>query len=158
MIETVLGFCNIGLKNSVLDLYCGMGNFAIPVSTLAQKVFGIEGQGSSIRCAKHNAATADANNTTFKKLPVHKGCDTLIEKGEKFDCIIIDPPRQGAPELATQLSRLCSKRLVYISCDPATLCRDLMALTKEGFSIKTIQPLDMFPQTHHIETVVLLEI
>jgi len=157
MIETVLGFCNIGAENSVLDLYCGMGNFAIPLSTLAENVLGIEGQGSSIRCAQHNAATAQASNTTFRKLPVHKGCETLIAKGEKFDCIIIDPPRQGAPELAHQLSRLCSKRLVYISCDPATLCRDLKAITNEGFSIKTIQPLDMFPQTHHIETVVLLE-
>ncbi|MFT5727179.1 MAG: 23S rRNA (uracil1939-C5)-methyltransferase [Desulforhopalus sp.] len=157
MIETVLNFCNIGPEDSVLDLYCGMGNFAIPISALAQSVFGIEGQGSSIRCAKYNAATAQAINATFKKQPVHKGCETLIEKGERFDCIIIDPPRQGAPELAAQLSKLCSKRLVYISCDPATLCRDLNALTKEGFSIKAIQPLDMFPQTHHIESVVLLE-
>ena len=157
MIETVLNFANIGSQNSVLDLYCGMGNFSIPISSLAQKVFGIEGQGSSIRCAKYNATIAHADNTTFRKQPVHKGCEALIEKGEKFDCIIIDPPRQGAPELAPQLSKLCSKQLVYISCDPATLCRDLKALSREGFSLKKIQPLDMFPQTHHIETVVLLE-
>lgn len=157
MIETVLNLCHIKPEHSVLDLYCGMGNFAIPVSTQAASVFGIEGQGSSIRCAKHNAAIAQAGNTTFKKQPVHIGCEALIEKGERFDCIIIDPPRQGAPELASQLSKLCTNRLVYISCDPATLCRDLKALTKEAFSIKMIQPLDMFPQTHHIETVVLLE-
>ena len=157
MIETVLDFCHIEPGNSVLDLYCGMGNFAIPVSTIAASVFGIEGQGSSIRCAKHNAVTAQAGNTSFKKQPVHIGCEALIEKGERFDCIIIDPPRQGAPELASQLGRLCTNRLVYISCDPATLCRDLKSLTKEGFSIKLIQPLDMFPQTHHIETVVLME-
>lgn len=157
MIETVLEFSNIGPQNSVLDLYCGMGNFAIPVSTQAQNVFAIEGQGSSIRCAQHNAAIANADNTTFKKLPVHKGCASLIEQGKKFDCIIIDPPRQGAPELAPQLNKLCTTRMVYISCDPATLCRDLGALKTEGFSIKEIQPLDMFPQTHHIETLVLLE-
>ena len=157
MIETVLEFCHIEPTNSVLDLYCGMGNFAIPISTMAASIFGIEGQGSSIRCAKHNAATAKAANATFKKQPVHTGCEALIEKGERFDCIIIDPPRQGAPELASQLNRLCTNRLVYISCDPATLCRDLKALTKVGFVIKMIQPIDMFPQTHHIETVVLLE-
>ena len=157
MIETVLDFCRVDSTDTVLDLYCGMGNFAIPISTLAKSVFGIEGQGSSIRCAKRNAAHAEADNTLFRKEHVHKGCGSLIEKGEKFDCIIIDPPRQGAPELAAQLSQLCLKRLVYISCDPATLSRDLKALIKEGFSIKSIQPVDMFPQTHHIETVVLLE-
>jgi 23S rRNA (uracil1939-C5)-methyltransferase len=157
MIETVLKFCHIEPTNSVLDLYCGMGNFAIPISTMAASIFGIEGQGSSIRCAKHNAATAKVVNATFKKQPVHAGCEALIEKGRRFDCIIIDPPRQGAPELASQLNRLCTNRLVYISCDPATLCRDLKALTKEGFIIKMIQPIDMFPQTHHIETVALLE-
>ncbi|PHR30144.1 MAG: 23S rRNA (uracil(1939)-C(5))-methyltransferase RlmD [Desulfotalea sp.] len=157
MIETVLDFCSISPGDTVLDLYCGMGNFAIPISHLAASVYGIEGQGSSIRCAKNNASLAQVDNTTFNKQPVHNGCKELIEKGSKFDCIIIDPPRLGAPELAAQLSQLCNKRLVYISCDPATLSRDLKALTREGFTIKAIKPVDMFPQTHHIETVVLLE-
>ncbi|MFT5698415.1 MAG: 23S rRNA (uracil1939-C5)-methyltransferase [Desulforhopalus sp.] len=157
MLETVLQFCQVQTTDSVLDLYCGMGNFAIATGTLAKSVLGIEGQGSSIRCAKRNASLAHINNTNFIKQPVHKACDQLIKNGETFDCIIIDPPRQGAPELASQLSQLCTKRLVYISCDPATLCRDLNSLTRKGFSITKIQPIDMFPQTHHIETVVLLE-
>ncbi len=91
------------------------------------------------------------------KKPVHAACEQLIRDNRSFDIVIIDPPRQGAPELATQLNKLCTKRLVYISCDPATLCRDLKDLMSSGFSVKTIQPIDMFPQTHHIETVVLLE-
>ena len=157
MIETVLDLCHVHPTDSVLDLYCGMGNFAIPLSRFAKNVFGIEGQGASIRSANRNALHAHAENTTFTKQPVHKGCESLLASGETFDCVIIDPPRQGAPELAAQLSQLCTKRLIYISCDPATLSRDLKALSKKGFVIKRVQPLDMFPQTHHIETVVLLE-
>lgn len=157
MIETVLEFCNATAKDTVLDLFCGMGNFAIPMSHIAASVDGFEGQGSSIRCAKQNAIHAKKANTHFVKKPVHAACEQLIKDNRTFDIIIIDPPRQGAPELALLLNKLCSKRLVYISCDPATLCRDLKDLMKSGFSIQMIQPIDMFPQTHHIETVVVLE-
>jgi 23S rRNA (uracil1939-C5)-methyltransferase len=76
---------------------------------------------------------------------------------ELFDTIVCDPPRQGMPGMAPDVSKLCRKRMVYISCDPATLCRDLVALQQEGFTVKKIQPVDMFPQTHHIETITLLE-
>ena len=156
MIETVIDLCGLNPSDSILDLYCGMGNFAIPIAAIAGSVFAIEGQGSSIRCATLNASRANLSNTTFKKQPVHKGCLQLIEDNQSFDCVLIDPPRGGAPELSSRLKALCKGRLVYISCDPATLCRDLAALQKEGFSIQRIQPIDMFPQTHHIETVVLL--
>ena len=157
LIETVLEFCQVKNTETVLDLYCGMGNFSIPFAMEAKEVFGIEGQGSAIRSAKKNAANAKLTNTRFLKSSVHNACMDLTEKGEHFDCVLIDPPRQGAPGLASQLAAITSKRLVYISCDPATLCRDLADLTNEGFTISKIQPIDMFPQTHHIETVVLLE-
>lgn len=157
LIETVLDFCRIEKTETVLDLYCGMGNFAIPLAMRAKAVLGIEGQGSAIRSAKHNAALAGLDNSRFLKSQVHSRCGDLAKRGDTFDCVIIDPPRQGAPGLATQLAQITAKRLVYISCDPATLCRDLTCLTEQGFSISKIQPVDMFPQTHHIETVVLLE-
>lgn len=157
MIESVLQFAGATANDTVLDLFCGMGNFAIPMSRLAASVDGYEGQGSSIRCAKKNSANSGKNNTLFVKKPVHGACDQLIEEQRSFDIVILDPPRQGAPELATRLKQLCNKRLVYISCDPATLVRDLKDLMACGFSLKTIQPIDMFPQTHHIETVALLE-
>jgi len=156
LIETVLAFCRIEHTETVLDLYCGMGNFSIPLAMRAREVFGIEAQGSAIRSAKKNAANAELTNTRFLKSSVQTACVDLIQKGEHFDCVVIDPPRQGAPELAGQLAALTTRRLVYISCDPATLCRDLAALTDQGFKISKIQPVDMFPQTHHIETVVLL--
>jgi 23S rRNA (uracil1939-C5)-methyltransferase len=156
LIETVLEFCQIEKTETVLDLYCGMGNFSIPFAMEAKEVFGIESQGSAIRSAKNNAANAGLTNTRFLKSSVHGACIELAEEGAQFDCVLIDPPRQGAPGLAHQLAAITTKRLVYISCDPATLCRDLADLTEVGFTICKIQPIDMFPQTHHIETIVLL--
>ncbi len=157
LINIVLEFCNVTKEESVLDLFCGMGNFSIPLARAAKTVTGIEGQGSSIRSAKLNAQNDGLTNTLFLKSPIHDGCQKLLQQKAVFDCVIIDPPRQGAPGLASHLDRLTNKRLIYISCDPATLCRDLADLTRAGFELKKIQPVDMFPQTHHIETVALLE-
>ncbi|MGB3223141.1 MAG: 23S rRNA (uracil(1939)-C(5))-methyltransferase RlmD [Desulforhopalus sp.] len=157
LIETVLEFCQVDKTETVLDLYCGMGNFSIPLAMAAKELLGIEGQGSAIRSAKENACNAALTNTRFLKKSVDNACQELAERGEHFDCVVIDPPRLGALGLAGYLAKITSRRLIYISCDPATLCRDLAELTSEGFTIKKIQPLDMFPQTHHIETVVLLD-
>jgi len=157
LIATVLDFCAAGATDRILDLFCGMGNFAIPLAMQAGEVLGIEGQGSAIRSAGRNAAAAGLTNIVFRKSPIHAACAELVAAGERFDCVAIDPPRQGAPDLAAALATLARRRLVYISCDPATLCRDLAALCDQGFAIRDIQPVDMFPQTHHIETVVLLD-
>ncbi len=156
LIETVVHFCQIKKSDTVLDLYCGMGNFSIPLAMRAKEVFGIEGQGSAIRSAEKNAAHAGLTNCRFLKSSVDSACLELAEQGRRFDCVVIDPPRQGIPGLAGRLAAVTVKQLVYISCDPSTLCRDLGELTNEGFTIGKIQPVDMFPQTHHIETVVLL--
>ena len=157
LIDVVEKFCQISKEETILDLYCGMGNFSILLGRKAKSVTGIEGQGASIRCAKLNAQNDGLTNTRFIKSPIDSGCRNLLKNDELFDCVVLDPPRQGIPGLAPDLAKLTGKRLIYISCDPATLCRDLADLLRIGFSIKTIQPLDMFPQTHHIETVVLLE-
>ena len=157
LIELVLQFCRAGETETVLDLYCGMGNFSIPLAMKAREVLAIESQGSAIRSAKNNAVLAGLTNANFRKDSVHSSCMELAAKNQRFDCVVIDPPRNGAPGLAGQLATITAKRLIYISCDPATLCRDLAELTNGGFTISAIQPVDMFPQTHHIETVVLLE-
>lgn len=157
LIATVLDFCQVEATDRVLDLFCGMGNFAIPLAMKARKVLGIEGQGSAIRSATGNAAAAGLDNVCFRKSPIHDACRELVADGRIFDCVVIDPPRQGAPDLAAHLAAITRRRLVYISCDPATLCRDLADLSEHGFAIRKIQPVDMFPQTHHIETVVLLD-
>jgi len=169
------GFCQVNLEQNsnlvtvasdcaavtrdetVLDLFCGSGNFSLPLAAKSHSLVGIEGQGSAIRSARANSARAGCTNTTFHKRPIHTACEEMVARKESFDCLVIDPPRQGVPGLAPLLHRLCRSRLVYISCDPATLSRDLGDLVDSGFHITRIQPVDMFPQTHHIETVVLLE-
>ncbi len=157
LIEIVLDFCRVEKGLRILDLYCGMGNFAVPLALLGAEVLGIEGQGSAIRSAKNNAAGAGLTQARFQQSPIHTACTELTASGARFDCVVIDPPRLGTPDLGRQLAALTGRRLVYISCDPATLCRDLADLIDHGFAIRKIQTIDMFPQTHHIETVVLLE-
>jgi 23S rRNA (uracil1939-C5)-methyltransferase len=157
LIRHVLDVCRLRRKDSILDLFCGMGNFSIPFAAMSATLLGIEGQGSAIRSARKNSASAGLANTTFKKGPIHETCRRLAGEGRVFDCVVLDPPRQGVPGLARELAALTCRNLLYISCDPATLCRDLSALTRCGLTIRHIQPVDMFPQTHHIETVVLLE-
>ncbi|HID69794.1 MAG TPA: 23S rRNA (uracil(1939)-C(5))-methyltransferase RlmD [Desulfobacterales bacterium] len=158
LIQTVLEFCHITKKESVLDLFCGMGNFSIPLAEQAGSLLGIEGQGSAIRSARKNSIAAGQNNTEFIKRPIHKACEWLVQENRLFDCVVIDPPRQGIPGLARELATLCTKRLVYVSCDPATLCRDLADLLEQNFHLENLQLIDMFPQTHHIETIALLTI
>ncbi len=158
LIQTVLEYCALTETDSVLDLFCGMGNFSIPLAARAKTLTGIEGQGSAIRSAKINSRNAKQNNTLFYKRAVHDACTEMIDNKNRYDVVVIDPPRAGAPNLSGQLAQLCKKRLVYISCDPATLCRDLASLLDKGFRLIKLQPVDMFPQTHHIECVVLLEL
>lgn len=157
LIAAVVELAAPGPEESVLDLFCGMGNFSIPLARECRRLLGIEGQGSAIRSARANARRAGLGNAEFHQSPIHAACDQLAAQGPDFDCVVIDPPRQGTPGLARQLAELTGRRLVYISCDPATLCRDLGDLLAAGFTVRRLQPVDMFPQTHHIETVALLE-
>ncbi len=157
LVKLVLDICKLDSGDSVLDLFCGMGNFSIPLAIQAKSLVGVEGQGSAIRSAKTNSKRAGLENTTFFKSPVHTFCQKLAEEGRSFDWVFLDPPRQGVPGLARVLSKITRRKMVYISCDPATLCRDLDNFTQDGFTVKKLYPVDMFPQTHHIETVALLE-
>ncbi len=156
LIETVLAMAGAVAGQRVLDLFCGMGNFAIPLALAGAEVVGWEGQGSAIRAATTTAGEAGLRQVAFHKGAVHTACRHLLAAGDRFDLVVVDPPRAGLPDLAPALARLCVDRLIAISCDPATLRRDLAALREQGFSVKSLQAIDMFPQTHHIETVALL--
>lgn len=157
LIDYVLLKCGDVADKTILDLFCGMGNFSIPLAHSASSLYGIEGQGSAIRSARKNSILAELSNTVFRKGPIHETCNTLTEQNQKFDIVVLDPPRQGVPGLAPQLSTLTGEKIIYISCDQATLRRDLVDLCNHGFCLIEIQPFDMFPQTHHIETVAVLE-
>lgn len=157
LVQHALRCSNLSPTESVLDLFCGMGNFSLPLASQAASLLGIEGQGSAIRSATRNSRDNNLTNTTFVKKPVHAACRELARQNHTFDCVVLDPPRQGVPGIAKEIASLARRCIVYISCDPATLCRDLNQFDRHGFAVKTVQPVDMFPHTHHIESVVLLE-
>jgi 23S rRNA (uracil1939-C5)-methyltransferase len=168
LIKAVLALARPGPRDRILDLYCGMGNFSLPLSLHSATVTGLDGQGSGIRSAKRNVTLNRRRfgesgneswslNCSFAKISVPDGVSQLIRSGRKFDLLVLDPPRQGAAAIVPDLPALGADRLVYISCDPATLTRDLTALVQAGYQVRHLQPVDMFPQTHHLETVTLME-
>ena len=157
MIDLVAQLSSSGTEDRILDLFCGMGNFSLPLALKAAQVCGIESQGSAIRSGKRNCTENRISNCHFEKSDVESACRRLAEENRQFDIVICDPPRRGLAELVPFLVPLTARKLIYISCDTATLCRDLAALMAGGLTITSIHPVDMFPQTHHIETIVALE-
>lgn len=157
MIGLVRGFVGQGKHRRLLDLYCGNGNLTLPLADLADELVGIEGYAPSIASAVDNCRQARVNNSTFRCADAAEEVERLIAAGERFDCLLLDPPRSGAAEVVKLADRLGAKRIIYVSCDPGTLARDLAILTGPGrYRLESAVPLDMFPQTGHLETVALL--
>jgi 23S rRNA (uracil1939-C5)-methyltransferase len=157
LVTQVLAICSTLKPDSVLDLYCGIGNFSLPVARQTGKVVGLESFSPSIERARENSRRNGIANAEFICEDSAVGVERLAAAGERFDLVILDPPRSGALDLVKSLHRLKPKQIIYISCDPATLGRDLAVLQKDGFKVLQVQPLDMFPQTCHLESVALLE-
>ncbi len=157
LINYVLQHCQGFSGLQILDLCCGMGNFSIPLAQIADSVIGVEGQGAAIRAAKQNSTEAGLTNTQFIKGAIDSACLKFIKEKRRFDLTLVDPPRQGVGACTTDLAKITRKRILYISCDPATLVRDIINLQNQNFRLISIQPFDMFPQTHHIETIAILE-
>jgi 23S rRNA (uracil1939-C5)-methyltransferase len=157
LLEQVLALLQENLNGkSLLDLYCGMGNFSVPLALAGAVVTGVEGVQESIRWAKANAKAAGVQ-ARFILGDVHAQVQQMVKTQQQLDCILLDPPRSGLGQTTALLPALQPEQILYISCDPATLARDLASLCGQGFRLHTVIPLDMFPQTSHIETVVLLE-
>ena len=145
-------------KEILIDLYCGTGTMGIIASSKAKKVYGIEIVADAVRDAKINAQANGADNIEFLNMDASKGAQAMIRSKIKADAMIVDPPRKGcSPETISAIVKIAPKRLVYVSCDPATLARDVKILCAEGYELKSVQPVDMFPHTDHIETIVLLQ-
>jgi 23S rRNA (uracil1939-C5)-methyltransferase len=152
LIRTVLQWGGFTGTERVLDLYCGNGNLSIPVASRVSQVVGVEGYGPSIDDARANAELNGVANASFTVSDAALAVKRFADKGEKFDLVILDPPRSGA-ESAGEIARLAPKKIVYVSCDPATLSRDLALLCEKGYRVTRCRPVDMFPQTYHLESV-----
>lgn len=137
----------------VLELYSGNGNFTFPLAGTAMSVTAIESSGVGIELAQRAAREGGVRNVRFVQGDVSKVCRGLVEEGARFDLLLLDPPRTGATGVAGLASRLSVRRVVYVSCDPASLSRDAAELVSRGFKPGTVQLIDMFPQTRHVEAV-----
>jgi len=142
---------------TALDLYCGMGNFSLPLAMTGLTVTGIEQNRASIHWAQTNSRAAGLTDARFLAGDVERRTQALAAADARFDLILLDPPRQGAGKAAALLPLLRPAHILSISCDPATLARDLSLIVPQGYRITRLIPVDMFPQTHHIESVALLE-
>jgi 23S rRNA (uracil1939-C5)-methyltransferase len=147
-----LEFCELKGEETVLDAYCGVGTLSLLIAPHAKHVIGVECVPEAIADAKENARQNGITNTSFHSAQAEDFIETLTA----IDAAVLNPPRKGCePAFLDKLLRLKPKRIVYVSCDPATLARDL-AILQKGYNVNTVQPFDMFPQTIHVESIVQL--
>ncbi|MEC7838988.1 MAG: 23S rRNA (uracil(1939)-C(5))-methyltransferase RlmD [Chlamydiota bacterium] len=152
--EKVIQIASIDKSKKILDTYCGIGTLSLIAAKHAKQVLGIEYIPQAIDDARANAKLNQIDNCEF----ICGKTEDYIEKYCNVDIVFVNPPRQGCDrKVISALGRLNNTQIVYISCDPATLARDLAHLVESGYSIRTVAPFDMFPQTMHVETIVLLE-
>ena len=155
MIQKAMGLLDISAQDRILDLFCGLGNFSLPMAKRANEVVGVEGDAALVRHAQSNAALNKLDNAVFEQADLTK--TTLKEypwAKAGFNKILLDPPRSGAFEVLPQLAELGAERIVYVSCNPATLARDAGELVNElGYTLLSAGIMDMFPHTSHVESI-----
>jgi 23S rRNA (uracil1939-C5)-methyltransferase len=152
-----LEYAGLTGNETVFDAYCGTGTITLFLSKKAKKVYGVEIVPQAIENARINAEQNGVENAEFIVGESEKVIPDLINKGIKADVVVVDPPRKGCgPELLEAIAKIEPKRIVYVSCDPGTLARDLGMLKDQGYDTIEVQPVDMFPMTAHVEVVTLL--
>jgi 23S rRNA (uracil1939-C5)-methyltransferase len=156
LINYLLDWAALSGKERVLDLFCGMGNFTLPLARKAESATGLDLKRSSIRSARKNGEINHILNCKFSQETALQGIKKIVAVGEKFDLVLLDPPRQGCADVIPYLPETGARTVIYISCDPATLSRDLLLLKGHGYVVDKMKMIDMFPQTHHMETMVKL--
>jgi 23S rRNA (uracil1939-C5)-methyltransferase len=159
MNQRLVEFVHDSTKGSkkLIDLFCGAGNFAIPLSFNADEVLAVEQDEGLIKAGADCARRNGCRNIRFINEKAARTLKWLEKEGVPFDSVVLDPPREGARDIAHILPRMKMTKVVYISCNPSTLARDLAILIHEGFRLKILRFFDMFPQTFHIESVSVLE-
>ncbi|MXQ73049.1 23S rRNA (uracil(1939)-C(5))-methyltransferase RlmD [Clostridiaceae bacterium DONG20-135] len=155
--QQVLAYADLTGQEKVLDLYCGVGTISLFLAGQAKLVTGIEIVPEAIADALRNVALNNIDNVNFVCSDAASYAKELVKKQQQPDVIVVDPPRKGCDEITLKaMIKMEPQKIVYVSCDPATLARDLKVLCENGYEVQAIQPVDMFPQTYHVETVVSL--
>ncbi|MGL4949473.1 MAG: 23S rRNA (uracil(1939)-C(5))-methyltransferase RlmD [Anaeroplasmataceae bacterium] len=155
--EVIRKACKLSMKETVLDLFCGVGTISLYLSKFAKKIIGVEINDKAIINANNNAMINKVQNVEFINADVSEELPTLLSENE-VDIIVFDPPRTGLGHvIIDSLLKVKVKKLIYVSCNPSTLAKDLSRL-EEDYVIKSITPVDMFPNTSHVESVTVLEL
>ena len=154
--DEIVSILELEGDDTLVDLYCGVGTFARLLSPHVKSVIGIEESASAISDAKVNCA--DVDNVTLIEAKAELAAVELAKSGQTVDIAIIDPPRIGChPQALEALKTVAPRRIMMVSCNPITMARDVNALCESGFRLVSVRPVDMFPQTRHVESLVLLE-
>ncbi|MDK8000698.1 23S rRNA (uracil(1939)-C(5))-methyltransferase RlmD [Klebsiella oxytoca] len=157
MVRTALEWLDIQPQDRVLDLFCGMGNFTLPLAKRAAQVVGVEGVPALVAKGQENAALNALHNVTFFHENLEEDVTRQAWAKHGFDKVLLDPARAGAAGVMLHIIKLAPRRVVYVSCNPATLARDSDVLLQAGYTIQRLAMLDMFPHTGHLESMVLFE-
>jgi len=158
MIARVMELLDPRPSDVILDLFCGIGNFTLPLAKKAKKVIGVEGSIEAVERARVNAGRNALENTAFYVADLSKPVDGQPWIDESFDKILLDPSRAGALEILERIPNWNPSRIVYVSCNPSTLARDAGVLVHDhGYCLKGAGVMDMFPQTAHVESIALFE-
>lgn len=158
MIARTLELLELSKKDTVLDLFCGLGNFTLPLAKHAGLVVGVEGDEGLVTRARDNAALNGIDNAEFFAADLSQDVTAQGWKGRPFNKLLLDPPRAGAIEVLRQLDLKSIDRIVYVSCHPASLARDAGYLVQErGYRLVSAGAMDMFPQTAHVESIAVFE-
>lgn len=155
--QTVMDMADLHGNEQILDLYCGTGSITLQLAREAGWVLGIESHPAAIADARINAELNGMTHIEFTAGRTEDMLPAWLEQGVSIDLVVLDPPRKGCePAVIDALIKLQAPRIIYVSCNPATLARDLALLHHDGYQVQRVQPVDMFPWTGHVETVVLM--
>lgn len=157
MVKQALELLDPQPNERVLDLFCGLGNFTLPLARKAKEVIGVEGSAAMVLRGQENASANGVTNTHFYATDLTQDFSSQPWGQLEFDKILIDPPRTGALEIVQKLAKFGAKRLVYVSCNPATLARDAGELQQLGYRLTHAGVMDMFPHTTHVESIAVFE-
>lgn len=157
MVARALAWLEVQPTDRVLDLFCGMGNFTLPLATQAASVVGVEGVPALVEKGQENARQNELHNVTFFHANLEEDVTRQPWAKSGFDKVLLDPARAGAAGVMQHIIKLQPRRIVYVSCNPATLARDSEQLLRAGYQIQRLAMLDMFPHTGHLESMALFE-
>ena len=155
MVEQAINWLDIQPQDRVLDLFCGLGYFSLPLARRAKAVVGVEGVDEMVARATANAAANGLDNATFYQANLDEDVTKLVWAQEQFDKILLDPARAGAAGVMQHIVNLAPSKVVYVSCNPATLARDSQMLLQQGYKLARLGMMDMFPHTGHLESMAL---